>query len=326
VINQFRANSPYNNFLTILYAGLILWPIYSKPLPCNFPADNEFLNWFFSFYTNTNIPSILFSIITFTLLICQTILLNRIASAYKLFTKQHHATGIAYLFSVSFFCYRLELTPELVSGTICLFILYKIPLLQNTSSPKSLLFNAGWMIGLATLIFPPAIFFILVVWIALVFTRPLRLAEWGMVFLGVMTPYYLLGSTMFLFDQSKEILLPAYTINKPEILFTKLSLSLCIFWSILILIGFFYVQQYMNKLLYQSRITWSIINIYAIISVLCIFLNNHNRMVNIFFIIAPMSLLGSAVFVYPGKKILVSILHWIILVASLCFNFVNFHI
>jgi hypothetical protein len=68
-------------------------------------------------------------------------------------------------------------------------------------------FYAAFLIGISALIYPPAVLFILFLWIILIVNGYYRWREWVISLLGFLNPFFLISGLMFYFDYPMETFL-----------------------------------------------------------------------------------------------------------------------
>jgi hypothetical protein len=155
--------------------------------------------------------------------------------------------------------------------------------------------------------------FVLLILFSLFIMRPFRPREWFIGLLGVTAPYYFLALVLFLTNNwSWKGLLPMISFNIPVI-----PSSLLVTFSIITLvapfvIGGFYVQNNLNKMLIQVRKNWSLLLLFLIMAMLIIVVNGNGSYVNWALCIVPLSAFHAAVYFYPHSRWLPAIIHWAI--------------
>jgi len=325
LVLTFKTNRSYNHLLLLVYGLIIFWPIYFKVTHCYIQPNSPVLyKWLIgSLNITQSTSSVFFGISSIVLLFIQAILINNIVNRNKLFAKEHYLTGMCYLLFISFYITKLELSPVLLSSTSILWILYKLCSLQTMQNPKTVIFNISIVLGLTTMIYTPTLLFILVLFFALIITRPFKFPEWVMVFVGISVPYYFIWSFLFINGIKNINPLPLIDLAIPVIQFTKWEVLINILIGLLLLIGFVYIQQNSRKLLFQSRNNWTIIYFYLFIAILCPFLNNNSSIGDFIFILSPICTIGAAFFFYPKKNLIPSVVHLLLLAFSIYLSYVN---
>jgi hypothetical protein len=189
---------------------------------------------------------------------------------------------------------------------------YRMINLYNTARPLGVIFNIGVMMGIVTLLYEPAIIYVLMIPFTLFIMRPFRIREWLTGFLGLTTPYYFLALEPLVTNHwSWKHLVPSIRFDFPA-----MPSSVFITMSIILLVapfifGGYYVQTNLNKMLIQIRKGWSLLLLFLIISVMIILVNGGINYVNWVFGLMPLAAFHAAAYYYPEKRIFPLVLHWI---------------
>jgi hypothetical protein len=200
----------------------------------------------------------------------------------------------------------------LLVNSLMMWIWYRMLNLYNSAQPGSAIFNIGVLIGVASMIYFPAIAFSLLMLFALVIMRPFRIREWIVGLIGVTIPYYLLFILLFLSDKWKwSIVFPGIRFGFPIIptnVWVTVSMVLLV---IPFVIGGFLVQANLTKMLIQVRKAWSLLLLYLMVSALTIFVNPDDTYQSWLLMAIPFTAFHSAVYFYPHQRLFPNILHWL---------------
>jgi hypothetical protein len=312
VTGTFKANNPYNNFLLFVYAMLLKFPIFLHPVtPKPQPSDGilyqAFLNWMTSNFGDT---PVLFSFITFGLLVIQAIGFNKVVNDQRMMAKPNYLTGMSYLLITSLFSEWFELSAALVISTILVWVWSRLCTLHNTPSPKTTIYNMGLVISLAAFIYLPALLFILLFIIGLAITRPFRLNEWLIGLVGVLTSFYFFAAWLFITGNWKTYEAPSISISYPVFLQTRWAIITVIALVFTMLIGIFFIQSNMRRQIVQTRKSWQLIYVYGLVAAYLPFLNATHSFNNWILLAVPASLIVASAFFYPEKKWFPQLMHW----------------
>jgi len=142
--------------------------------------------------------------------------------------------------------------------------------------------------------------------------RPFRIREWLIGFLGITTPYYFLALAPLVTNNwSWKHLVPDITLDFPAMpssVFITISIILIV---VPFIIGGFFVQANLSKMLIQVRKGWSLLLLFLIISLFIILVNGGINYVNWAFGIMPLACFHAAAYYYPERRVFPSILHWL---------------
>jgi hypothetical protein len=187
--------------------------------------------------------------------------------------------------------------------------------LYNSPSPVASIFNIGLFLGLATLLYMPAIAFLLVLFFALLIMRPFRIQEWFVGFIGFTSPYYFLILILYFIHQLNwKNLVPDIRFALPVIPSSVWSIAGISLLIIPFVIGGVFVQNNLNKMLIHVRKSWSLLLVFLIAAVLVILIHKEESYENWIVTSFPFAVFHSAAYYYPAKKTIPALLHW------LCFS------
>jgi hypothetical protein len=227
--------------------------------------------------------------------------------------KPNYLPGMAYMLLSSLFIEWNHFSAPLLINTFLILIFYRMVNLYNSSKPLGGIYNIGVMIGIVTLLYQPAIVYLLMLLFALYIMRPFRIREWLTGFLGFTTPYYFLAlEPLFTNRWNWSYLWPSIDFDFPA-----MPSSIFITVSIILLVipfisGGYFVQTNLNKMLIQIRKGWSLLLLFLIMSVFIILVNGGVNYVNWIFGLMPLAAFHAATYYYPTKRLMPLVLHWII--------------
>jgi hypothetical protein len=236
--------------------------------------------------------------------------------------KPNYLPGMSYILITSLLQDWNHFSAPLLVNSIMIWCWYKMIGLYNNPRSVSSIFNIGLLAGMATLLYIPAVAFLFLVIFALLIMRPFRIQEWLVGLLGFTSPYYFLLIILYLKNQLHwNNILPDIDFSLPA-LPTSIWISGGIFFLVLpFVIGGYFVQNNLNKMLIQVRKAWSLTLVFLIIAVLVILINKANSYENWIVTAMPFAAFHSAAWYYPNNKLVPRILHWMILVFVLALNY-----
>lgn len=309
----FRANNPFNTFMLLIYGLFLKLPWFISPqVPVIQKSDGFLFNHILTFLkTALDSYPITYSLITFILLYTQAISFNRLLNNRRLIQKPNYLPAMSYLLITSFFVEWNVLSAPLVINTLLIWVWAKMSTLYNNPHAKSTLYNIGIVIGITTFFYFPSLTFSLLIIFALVITRPPRIAEWIIAFLGIVTPWYLLFAWLFLTNRLYSFQVPGIKVG-----FHLLAQNNARYVGIIIILltaiaGGFFAQLNLRRQLVQVRKSWGLMLLYLIVALFIPFVNvTHNFQ---YWILAtvPLSAFIACFFFYSNKKWLSLTVHWI---------------
>jgi hypothetical protein len=320
VTGVFKANNPINTFLLFVYGLCIKWPMFVRPLS---PSKDDYDGFFYRYlidwlYVPGQSYTFIYSIIAFLFLYIQAIELNNLVNRQKLLPKPNYLPGMCYLLITSLFGPWNQLSAQLVALTGVLWMISQLSQLYNHPQPRIKVFNIGFVLGLVALFYFPAISFLLLLMLGLAITRPFRLAEWIIGLIGVLAPVYFFGSWLFLTDRWQHLQWPeigkSVQVFKDSI-WLYLPMGLVLFG---VMVGSFFIQANMRRLLVQSRKTWSLIYVAGILASLLPFIDRSMHLINWILPLGSVAAILSAALFYPQRRWFALLIHWGLLVLAWC--------
>jgi hypothetical protein len=270
------------------------------------------------------LPAIIYSLLTFLLFFGQAVLINRIAGLQKMFPRIHFLPAMSYILVTSLWPEWNQFSSTLLVNTVLIWAFYQMLRIYDEYNVLSNIYNIGLIMGGAVLIYKPVLVFIFLFLLALFILRPFVLREWVVGMMGVATPFYFMAILLFLTDQwSLSALDPALHFGLP-VMPTAIDKTIALFLIVfLFMIGGFYIQSYLNKMLIQSRKNWSLALLYLIFGLTAIFLQNDTSYQSWLLCCVPISFFHAAAYFYPEKKFFPSFLQWLLFSYALFMNFLT---
>jgi len=313
VVGIFRQKNPGNNLLLLVYGLILKFGILLRPSqPLKQEGDHYLYTLLVRSLEPLHIPSFIYGLAAFLLLLIQATLLNRISITQKMLPKPNYLPGMSYMLLTSLFVEWNHFSAPLLVNTLIIIMFYRMVNLYNTNKPLSAIFNIGLLTGIVTLLYKPAFVFVLMIPFTLFIMRPFRIREWLIGFLGITTPYYFLALAPLVTNNwSWKHLVPDITLDFPAMpssVFITISIILIV---VPFIIGGFFVQANLSKMLIQVRKGWSLLLLFLIISLFIILVNGGINYVNWAFGIMPLACFHAAAYYYPERRVFPSILHWL---------------
>lgn len=323
MIGIFRQKNSSNALVLLVYALALKFPIFLHPMaPLQLAEDNYLYTGLINFLAPLNLPPMMYAIFTFLLLYSQASLFNRICNLQKLLHKPNYLPAMSYILITSLMTVWNQFSAPLLINSLLIWLFYRMMLLYNSGKAVSAIFNIAFGMGLVTLFYKPAVLFIILLWLALYIMRPFVIREWLVALLGVTTPYYFLGILLFLTNQwSWQKVFPSIHFSLPAMpssLFITISIILMVFGFI---VGGFYVQNNLNKMLIQVRKNWSLLLLFLIVAALITLVNGGANYVSWLLCAVPVSIFHAAAYFYPNNKTFPLVLHWNIFAFALYINY-----
>jgi hypothetical protein len=217
--------------------------------------------------------------------------------------RQNYLPGMAYLLLTSLLPEWTYLSAPLVCNTLLIWMFIKLFRLYNIQHARPRIFNTGLLAGLASFLFFPSALFVLCILFGIMILKPFRLNEIVLFLLGCITPYYFYGIYLFLNDAfSFWKLFPQISIQMPDI---KSSIWLAISTLLLaipFLLGGYFIQIHLRKMLIQVRKNWSILLIYLLLAFFVPFINSDQSFRTWVLIAAPFAAFHACAYFYQNRQ------------------------
>lgn len=308
----FRNKSIINIFYLVILSLAVHFHFFTQSPIVVFNNEDGIFSTLLATYIAGLSSTVLF-ILYHAVIIGQAIRLNLVLNDFRMFQQNNFTTAMAYILLTGLLPQWTVISSALLANFLLIWLFIKLCRLYNNPSPKSLLFNTGLIVGGSVLCYHPTAILILVVLFALAVVRPFRLAEWVVLLMGILLPYYFLFSWLFLNNQLKTVpdFLPSLNWNLPvKTLTIPLMVSLGIV-SIYILAGLYYWQVSSSRMIIQIRKNWGVMIVMLLILLPIPFLFRHAGFESAAMVLIPMATFAGNVFSYPKRLIFPNILFWL---------------
>lgn len=232
----------------------------------------------------------------------------------RLMSAPNYLVAMAYLLVTSLIPDWNYLSSALIINTVMVWAWPRMVSLYNNPNAKTLLFNIGMGFGICSFFYPPSLFLLVLLIVALLVFRSFNITEWLVAFIGVLTPYYFLFVYLFMNDKLNfAALLPGLSFNYP-----KIHLDIWFWLRVVLLIfplavGMYYVQFNTGRMLIQVRKSWALMSFYLVISFFIPFINPAATYAYWIFAAVPLSTFHAATYFYPKRYAFTNYLHWIMI-------------
>ncbi|ULQ56566.1 hypothetical protein KJS94_18090 [Flavihumibacter rivuli] len=324
MIGIFRQKNPGNALVLLIYALILKFPLFlHAKVPLRQEDDNYLYKVLLDFLENVGGKSgFLYPLLAFLVFYLQASLFNRMTNSVKLFPKPGYLVGMSYLLVTSLLPEWNQFSSTLIVNFLLVWIWYGMVRWYNSNKPMAVIFNTCLLIGVLPLVYGPSLAYIIMVVLAMIVTRPLRVGEWIVAIIGFLAPYYFLLVILFLTDNwNTSGILPAVSFNWP-----KLPGSLWITGGILLMVapflaGGYFVQDNLNKMLIQVRKCWSLLLVVVLVGLIIILLNPGDSYQNWLLSTIPIAAFHAATYYYGGNSLWALVLHWVVFAFVVVVNY-----
>jgi len=242
--------------LLIIFTVAVLWikPLFYSPFAFAFD-DNAmpFYETILRILVFINIR-ILFPLISFILILVQSYLLIRINNKYRLIDSRTYLPSLFYLLMVSSINPLYIFGPVYFAGIFLLMAIERVLASHKQDIALSHFFDASLLISLGSLFYFHLIYFIFILWIALVLMRTIKWREWMVTIIGALVPYLFVFMVYFMVYNSPahffETIKSQYT-KSTLTGFKQLSTSYIIF--VVYLLFLMIISSYHTFLVFQAK-------------------------------------------------------------------------
>lgn len=313
MVGIFRQKNPVNSLFLLAYGLVLKFGIFLKsPPPLKLEEDHYLYKLILDLLGNLHLPVFVYSIFTFLLLFAQATMLNKICIDQKMMTKPNYLPGMTLMLLTSLFIEWNYFSAPLLVNTLLVMMFGRMVNLYNSNKAPAKIFNIGILMGIATLLYQPAVVFVLIMPLALFIMRPARIKEWLTGLLGITMPYYFLAlGPLFTDHWNWAFLVPSLQFDLPVMPGSILVTISVVLLVVPFIIGGYYVQANLNKMLIQIRKAWSLLLLFLIISLVVVLVNGGVNYANWSFGLVPLACFHGAAYYYPEKRLFPSILHWV---------------
>ena len=302
MIAIFKQKSPGNVVITLLFGLLLKLPLFLYPK--NIVAssiDGRLYQWFISILPPGS-PTV-YSVIAFSLLYTQALMINYMVNEYRMIIKATYLPAMAYLLITSLMPEWNYLSSPMLANSFIIWMFIYLFKLYNSNNAKAQVYNIGLITGITSYIYFPSAAFILCALLGLMILKPFRLNEIVLFFLGCLTPYYFHAVYLFLFGElSLRNFFPQISVRIP-----LLKNSIWLAGSILLLtvpflVGGYFVQANLRRMLIQVRKNWSVLLIYLLLAFFVPFINSDQSFETWILVTVPFAAFHACAYFYPVKK------------------------
>lgn len=178
--------------LLLLYAIVLrllpFWETIETPVATHAPFFNDTLLPFLERYGLSP------SLIALALVYAQALILNTLANRYKLLGSTQYTVALLYILVASALPEFLILSPALIANTFLLIALSELFQWYRAHQAAAPLFNVGFWVAVGSLCYFPMASYYLLALIGLASLRNFRPQEWLILTLGLLVPYFWLGT------------------------------------------------------------------------------------------------------------------------------------
>jgi hypothetical protein len=325
VIVLFKQKAPANIVLLFLFGLLIKLPLFIYPKVIVVPdTDGRLYTAFITATGTSGNSAVLLSMLALFLLYVQSLMVNYMINEYRLTNHQTFLPAMAYMLITSLLPEWSYMSAVLLSNTFIILMFIILFGLYNASSGNGKIYNIGLLAGVASYLFFPSVFFSISIMLGLVILRPFRLNEIFLLLMGALTPYYFYASYLFLTDRlDVRHFIQSLYIHLPPIQHSLWIIAGTVLLCIPFLLGGYYIQLQLRKMLIQARKNWSILLVYLLLAFFIPFINSAPSFYTWLLAAAPFACFHACAYLYTPRKWLPSVLFTVVLAFILLQQYIS---
>lgn len=323
MLSLFRTNQLVANALLIFYILLLRFSSFIVPYEVHSGQAGLLGENLLNLVSPEGTLSAVLSII---LIFLQALLVNIISARYRIARSVSLFPGVFYVLLCSCFPDFLYLSPVLIANTFIILALYELLGSYKKYYSNGRIFNAGLWIGIATLFYFSSIVFIGAVFIGFFILRAFKLKEQIGLFLGFITPFWLLGIYYFVRNALPDFWSRSFgNIGFLDVSFSNdwenyVQLGL---FAILILVAIFNYRIYTYKVSIQAQKFVDVFFWVLAFSMGTLLIQKNLQSDHLIFLAVPLSFLIGMTFLYMNKR-LAEAFHFLLLAGIFLLQFKPF--
>lgn len=308
----FRDKSIVNVFFLVLLSIGVHIHFFMTPPVLNIGHTDGILSILLGKYL-ADLPSTALFVGYQALIIIQAIRLNMVLTEFRMFQSTNYTTAMTYILFTGFISEWSSVSAALISNSLVLWIFIKLSRLYNNQSPRTLLFNIGILVTLTIIAYQPTAILILVVLFALAIVRPFRIAEWLVLLMGVLLPYYFLASYLYLTDQTRNLIgyWPGVRLHLPVARPDTWLLITLGYLFLALLVGLYFWQKFNNRMVIQIRKNWYVMMVLLLILLPIPFIFSGVGMESAVLSLIPLTAFVANGYSYPKRLLVPNLLFWL---------------
>lgn len=321
MVALFKDRSPATIFWLILLSIIVHSHFFANTPPVSAVNTEGVLAVFLNNYV-AQLPSASIIFIYHAVVVLQALRLNHLFTDHRMYSKVNYLPAMVYILLTGVFTEWSSLTPALVMNTFLIWLFASMINLYSSHHSKTLVFNIGLLTGVCIILYHPSALLIPVAFFALMILRPFIITELLVLLMGVIFPFYLLISYLYLNDRLPSIknYIPDWSLNllhikNPIIFFTTVAIIIAA-----ILLGLFYWQQENRRLLIQVRKNWVVLLAMFFVLLPLPFINKNAGIESLILCIVPASPLIAKGFLAPKKNTIPALMFWVIICLAIVKN------
>lgn len=279
-------------------------------------------HYFYNFFGE---DSTQIKIISIFILLFQAIQINRLVSLNRLTNENSLFPGVFYLLMVSTTIEFVPLHPMLLANTFIILMFLDVFKQTRNIQLQLDMFNVGLSVGLASLFYFPYVTFLILGILGVIYLRTYKWVDTVRALMGLVVPYFLLGTIIFLFDNLPDLwnlhIKGSMAFLDMNIALTWKNYVLIGVYALIMLISVFMSRTYSSGVNIHVRKKISVLFITLLGSLILMLLCADTNIRSLLFLVFPLSIVMAAMFLELEPQF-AEILHILLFIMALIFQYI----
>jgi len=311
VVFLFKDRSDFNLIFLLLLSVALHFHVLMQP-PIIVANESDGLLSYLLLHYIQPLPPLVLIVLFHTIILSQAIRLNIFLSNFKMFQQISYIPAFTYIILTAMFPYWDVISAGLIANSLVIWILVKLLRLYEQSQPKTLEFNIGLIVGISIILHEPIAILIAVVLFALLIIRPFKLAEWLVLIMGILLPFYFIFTYVFLTGNINDFrqFLPKLDWKNPLVQPSFNIILALIVMGVQLIAGFFYWNEQQTRFIIQVRKYWGVLFLLLILTFFQPILFSVQGLYASAIAIAPLASFISFAYATPKRLLIPNLLFW----------------
>ena len=307
----FKDRSDFNLIFLLLLSVAVHFHVWMQP-PIIIANESDGLLSYLLLHYIQPLPPLVLIVLFHTIILSQAIRLNILLSNFKMFQQISYIPAFTYIILTAMFPYWDVISAGLIANSLVIWILVKLLRLYEQSQPKTLEFNIGLIVGISIILHEPIAILIAVVLFALLIIRPFKLAEWLVLIMGILLPFYFIFTYVFLTGNISDFrqFLPKLDWKNPLVQPSFNIILALIVMGVQLIAGFFYWNEQQTRFIIQVRKYWGVLFLLLILTFFQPILFSVQGLYASAIAIAPLASFISFAYATPKRLLIPNLLFW----------------
>ena len=315
----------YVQYIAFFILAILLWGdvLFHPQVNFAFSIKDYYTSEWFNSLISAN--RYLATIVAFLLLFFQSLALNQILENNKLSEKTDLLPAVVYFVFMSSVPPLLSLHPVIVVNFLLILVIKFLLRIYHKQEAYDDVFTAGFLTGIASAIYFPAIFFLLFIWLSFVIYRIFSWREWIISIIGLIVPYLFIGVYFFWIDEfmiwAEDFVSLFCAFHLPELKFRVYTWIILACIGLLIFTAFIKLFPNLNKRKIDIRKKVNVLAAFFLLTIATSFYSGNLCVFHLCLVFIPFSALTASYFSSVKRIFIPEIMFAIIIILILAGKF-----